>query len=465
MFILSSSLPSFKSSSFLLLLSFYSLLLLKVECQTILSSRMNAECSLIQNTIYCYGGLSNTSTTTLREHYSLDMTQFNGFTSTIGQSKLQWNQLSTQLDQNTSLPLFSNDASAPIQSNKSYVLYSTFTNQSDESLIQNQFLNYYPQTNQWSLLPTMTNYTNINVRSMLNLGNDNIWVWAGPTSNNSASSFSSVLGIYNYNGRVWTRQDKLDWYVRIGHTATLAKNGMIYIIGGSVYDDQINNLVNFTEMITYNTQSNQWANLTATIVGRLPSGRAYHTTINLPDKDILLIYGGNNLNYSVSESMEQDVLYTYNTVSNKLQSISMPSGYLNARYGHFATIYNYNFLVLIFGFSDQNVGADTLNVLNIANLNQPYWTLPPVRYTKKNKDGASPSDDNVIKMTMGIAAGIMGIIILILTCVKYHRRKHKKALRNNVQEDVSDVFEVKEKHNHYPSDHSSDDTKLSFEKK
>lgn len=44
--------------------------------------------------------------------------------------------------------------------------------------------------------------------------------------------------------------------------------------------------------------------------------------------------------------MEQDILYTYNTVSNKLQPITMPSGYLNARYGHFGKIY-----ILIYNYS------------------------------------------------------------------------------------------------------------------
>ncbi|CAO3633962.1 unnamed protein product [Cunninghamella echinulata] len=379
----------------------------------------------------------------LQEHYSLDLSQFNGFTSTAGQTGIQWKTLSINLTQGGNLPSFQIDTSAPIQSNRSYVLYGTIRNETNNT-IENQFYNYHPEVNKWSSLPIMSNFSQINIGSIVNMGNDNLWIWGGSSSNSTtqSSSSSNILGIFNYNGLIWTSQNSFDWQVRIGHSATLARNGIIYIIGGSIGDDQISNLVNFTDIITYNTQSSQWTNVTADIVGRLPSGRAYHTTTTVPDKDLLLIYGGNNLNYSVSDSMQKDVFYLYDTKNNKLSYVIMPSDYLNARHGHFATIYNYNYLVLLFGFSDEQTGAANINVLNIANLNSPYWVIPPPRYSKNSSGEDEHGKNTVIKMITIVTVVIMGVIICILSFIMYQRNKQKKAMRT-AQKYVQTMFDIK----------------------
>ncbi|KAI9306361.1 hypothetical protein BJ944DRAFT_50637 [Cunninghamella echinulata] len=185
-------------------------------------------------------------------------------------------------------------ASAPVYSTNSYVIYGGVGAVTGPSAppISSPFSNYQPSTNDWRSLnlPSGGNYTSR--ASIVNLGNDTMWIWGGEAQ--SSSNFSSnVIYLYDYRASQWLNQINSDWSMRVEHTATLASNNMIYVLGGS---NKINNTLltysDFNQIIGFNTQTLSWSNIT--VGGDVPKGRVSHTTTQVPGKNLLFIYGGVN---------------------------------------------------------------------------------------------------------------------------------------------------------------------------
>lgn len=83
---------------------------------------------------------------------------------------------------------------------------------------------------------------------------------------------------------MWINQKVTNGNIRIGHTATLASNGNIYIMGGIFKAaDQVNfYTVGFDRLRNYNTNTLQWVYLNST--GDTPSSRIAHTVTQSKEK-------------------------------------------------------------------------------------------------------------------------------------------------------------------------------------
>ncbi|KAI9303468.1 hypothetical protein BJ944DRAFT_232143 [Cunninghamella echinulata] len=203
--------------------------------------------------------------------------------------------------------------------------------------------------------------------SMVNLGNDTIWIWGGQAQSTQSYS-SNVLYLYDYRTSQWLNQISSNWAMRIQHTATLASNNVIYIFGGSYkINDSSFAYANFNQVIGFNTQTLSWSNITAG--ESLPKSRVSHTTTQIPGKNLLLIYGG------VNASKEPDLLadslcFTYDYVE------------ISTLYGHYGIrICTHIYIYKLPAFS--------LGVLNITNLYNPSWVVEPLPIYSTSSNGTA----------------------------------------------------------------------------
>ncbi|CAO3637466.1 unnamed protein product [Cunninghamella echinulata] len=266
-------------------------------------------------------------------------------------------------------------ASVPVLSNDVYLVYGGWINSDNRSSLPFPFQAYDASTSVWSNLPLPPGSNYSSETNLINLGNDTIWIWGG-TLNSTGGYIKNVLNTFDYRTTQWTTQIVGDWAVRESHTATLARNGLIYILGGKFKTNVPNyEYAKFSDVISFNTQTSQWGFINAT--NDQPTRRRAHTTTSIPNTDLLLVYGG-LLNYQASGIHPlEDNCILFNTSDNSLKIINLPSApnVPNGRYGHFATIYQSDLLILAFGFINSNVAANDLRILNISDPLNPTWLV------------------------------------------------------------------------------------------
>ncbi|KAI9305495.1 hypothetical protein BJ944DRAFT_230349 [Cunninghamella echinulata] len=336
-------------------------------------------CSLLQSTLYCFGGFLEpivnrtvSYKTPVNEHVYIDLSIFNNFT-TYDPSKINWQTNISNTLNGTPLEAIGRSASAPVLSDNSYLLFGGASAlRREDSNMQYPFLNYNPQLNVWKTLPLPpgNNYTDYG--NIINLGNDTIWAWGG-----YQSSFYSpnILNIFDYKTSTWTTQTQLNWPVKISFTSTLANDGNVYILGGYSRSSDGKGWGNdtFSQVIQFQTQTSQWNFFNAS--GDKPTDRRYHTVTQIPNKNLLIIYGGLDSLYNGFSF--QDTCHVYDYTANTFTKAAMPTSTSNHRFGHYATIYDNNYLVLAFGFADATTPANSLSVLNITDPLQPSWITTP----------------------------------------------------------------------------------------
>ncbi|KAI9309666.1 hypothetical protein BJ944DRAFT_245540 [Cunninghamella echinulata] len=457
-----------------MILLFYLVLsynILGAICQSNRIPRLFPACSLIESTLYCFGGTTSFNRRyydIINEHISLDLSILNdnnnSSKTTTSISGLQWKNVSNIISTSSSpLPPIMRGATATIQSNHSYLIYS---GASTNNTLTQFIYNYHAPTNQWSTLslPTANNYTSDG--SMINLGNDTIWVWGGKSLTNESIN-SNVYSTFDYNHLSWSQSITNNWQMLTGYSTTLTQNGIIYILGG--YDDYNNRLVNFTQIRTFNSQHSTWSNINST--NAVPSNRMYHSVSNIPDKNLLFIYGGIFFNRSTS-MMIDDVTYVYNYINNTftpiaLPTLTSPSPQNITRFGHFATILNQSkHLLLAFGFNDISVGANQINVLNIADPYHPSWVtqtvatptptpspIVPDEITQKN--GLSGGEIAAIVICTIIALCI--IFAIIFFCRRRRNNRNQNETRSMIskqdylQRGIDDQYNINENQAYYGS--------------
>ncbi|CAO3634147.1 unnamed protein product [Cunninghamella echinulata] len=463
-----------------MILLFYLVLsynILSVICQSNRIPRLFPACSLIESTLYCFGGTTSFNRRyydIINEHISLDLSILNDNNNNNNNnnnskpatsiSSLQWKNVSNSISISSSpLPPIMRGATTTIQSNHSYLIYS---GASTNNTLAQFIYNYHAPTNQWSTLslPTANNYTSDG--SIINLGNDTIWVWGGRSLTNGSIN-SNVYSTFDYNHLSWSQSITNNWQMLSGYSSTLTQNGIIYILGG--YDDHNNRLVNFTQIRTFNSQHSTWSNINST--NAIPSNRMYHSVTNIPDKNLLFIYGGIFFNRSTSMMLD-DVTYVYNYINNTFTPIALPTSTSSSpqnitRFGHFATILNQSkYLLLAFGFNDINVGANHINVLNIADPYHPSWVTrtvvtptstpyPTVPPEGSQKNGLSGGEIAAIVINVIIAICI--IFAIIFFCRRRKSNRYQNETRSMIskqdylQRGIDDQYNINENQAYYGS--------------
>ncbi|CAO3637462.1 unnamed protein product [Cunninghamella echinulata] len=319
-------------------------------------------------------------------------------------------------------------ASVPVLSNDVYLVYGGWINSDNRSSLPFPFQAYDASTSVWSNLPLPPGSNYSSETNLINLGNDTIWIWGG-TLNSTGGYIKNVLNTFDYRTTQWTTQIVGDWAVRESHTATLARNGLIYILGGKFKTNVPNyEYAKFSDVISFNTQTSQWGFINAT--NDQPTRRRAHTTTSIPNTDLLLVYGG-LLNYQASGIHPlEDNCILFNTSDNSLKIINLPSApnVPNGRYGHFATIYQSDLLILAFGFINSNVAANDLRILNISDPLNPTWLV-----NNQNDSPGSASGNSGMNKGQMIGTIVAVIVVSLVAAfsgwffyIRYRRRQQRK---------------------------------------
>ncbi|CAO3640375.1 unnamed protein product [Cunninghamella echinulata] len=401
--------------------------------------RVNPACALIQSKIYCYGGFTEYQlgddrrpfySNALNEHITLDIQTLGTNLSHYNQSLIQWNPVSNTYNGN---PLTSLGNAATVKLNdNTYIMYGgSATSSNNNPNLTHPFLHYNPQNDIWDSLPLMPSNVYSSRTQIVNLGDDSIWIWGG-TLLSSGYKYTSDYGIFNYKTKSWSNMQTYTASIKIDHTATLAGDGLIYMIGGYYKVNETATMLtsDFKRIFTYDTQRLEWANVDTT--GDTPSGRGIHTTTATADGKYLLIYGGAKVIDS-GLSVSTDVYFIFDISSKSFSKVELPenklsSNFNNNRYGHFATLYNSTYLLLSFGYVDSKTPAESFSVLNIANPRQPVWAtaLNIPDSLDENKGGTDPKIlipaivVPVVVVLLGAAAGLFFFI-------RYRKQQRKNA--------------------------------------
>ncbi|CAO3635926.1 unnamed protein product [Cunninghamella echinulata] len=410
----------------------------KVICQlNNVGSRIYPGCSLINSTIYCFGGYTKFNSNTaidnkynnkyygeqykdpVNENIALDLSQFNNFTN-FDTKKIQWQKKSSSIG-NTPLESIGYAAAVPIYEDDSYLLYGGQVNDALTNL-NNPFLNYNPQKDIWKSLPLPNGNNYTSGAAVINLGNDTIWIWGG-TINNSQANVSDIVNIYDYKKNLWTHQIVSNGVIRTGHATTLTANGFIYLMGGifKLENDLNFYYVEFQMLRKYDTKALQWIRFNAT--GDIPTKRVSHSITQSPDSNLLLLYGGVFIDGDEVHTL-QDTYYVYNIVSNSFQYVPISSPTTSiSRFGHFATYYSPSYLLLLFGFTDATTPAENINILDINDPYRPYWiTTNSFTTTEPNNDLPS---EKLIPIVVCISVVVIVVVIAFIYYIRYKKHKQK----------------------------------------
>ncbi|CAO3637054.1 unnamed protein product [Cunninghamella blakesleeana] len=416
-----------------------------------IQGRLQPGCSLIQSTLYCFGGyrkIKNGSyyyTHPINEHISLDLTTFNDF-KTLNTSEIKWKNVSNSLNKNK-IKKLGNIATVGL-TDHTYLLYGGSNHIKSQLLssddhLSSSFIHYDPEKNHWNSISlyktTHRNRKYYNIRpDLVNFGNNTIWYWG----NSALKNDSSIFYLYNYPLSKWYFQGITDHFLRYDHSTTYIKtNGLIYIMGGYSLKESSLVSVDFHTILIFNTTSLNWSTFNAS--GEIPSNRGAHTAIESSNQSHILIYGGSLI--STNEVIvSQDVYYVYDIFNNNFTKVSFhinESGRVNTRFAHFATLYQSNYLLLVFGFQDKDRPSDSLNVIDVSDVYKPIWitsqmqtptsssipSTPTSTNTNNNKNSNISLEGEKLEKTIISVSVIAGIAIFagIFFFIRYKKRKQR----------------------------------------
>ncbi|KAI9303897.1 hypothetical protein BJ944DRAFT_241040 [Cunninghamella echinulata] len=435
-----------KNIIFILVFIFY---IIQTSCQSAIESRGWTGCSLLNMQLYCFGGFivnaTNSYLSSTNEHIVLDLSLFKNFT-TFNKKDIQWLHVSNEINSDETLQPRGVISSVPIYSEKSYFIYGGLTEQSLQfpppppSSMLAPFTKYNVDTDTWEVLELDNESDYTPLSTAINLGNDTIWMWGGKI--NSTLYFTyNIVNMYDYKSvsidmaNSWSKPVYYNGPARSYFTATLSHDGFIYIMGG-YHQSETGDITfsNFRNVLRFNTNTFSWSTIKAT--GNIPSNRIYHSTTEIVNKNLLLIYGGFD---AVSDYPSNDTSYIYDTIKHTFISIEIPSSLPNTRYGHHATVYDSSYLIFNFGYISPNTPADSLNVLNVKDPYHPTWLVPNDTTTINNDDNTNNDDDDAnharLKMNSALVAAIVvPIVVVLVLCILgsvyytlYKARKPEKA--------------------------------------
>ncbi|CAO3634022.1 unnamed protein product [Cunninghamella echinulata] len=362
-----------------------------------------ARCALISNNIYCYGGIPIKGYQSLNvQHIRLDLTQLQAMP-TLNDSYIKWRMVTDVINStHAPVPPRGYQASAVAISDDSYVMYG--------GAISAPFLNYNPQLYAWRTLQVDPN-VNITFRNtIVNMGDDMFWLWGGENFPNFSNYLQNVANIYDYKAEKWVNQIvENNAPMRVEHTATLGLDGGIYILGGATrYPDGNFSYSDFNDVIRFDTKTLKWSYFTAG--GHPATSRVSHTATQLPNRNQLIVYGGINSDPAYLDSHDNKdycIIFDYSSRSFQNINLANPPNSINNLYGHFAEIYNETYLVIAFGFSDEEDPGSSLRVLNVSDLHQPSWVI----------SFSDPSNANATDTGNGFRDEYIAIIVISLLLI------------------------------------------------
>ncbi|KAI9305176.1 hypothetical protein BJ944DRAFT_72937 [Cunninghamella echinulata] len=338
-------------------------------------TRLNPGCALIQSTIYCFGGNTRLipdgkgeefAGAPINEHIALDLDQFGDNFSRLNYNNVQWSNVSNTID-STLLEPIGYQSATTLFSDNSYIIYGGYPVQSTKSL-DRPFLHYNPKTDTWKQLSLLNGNNYTTQAPILNLGNDTIWTYGGYI-NNTKTDTVEVINNFDYKTLKWMSQTPFSGPLGIDYTATLAYDNVIYIIGGVFKRSGLITQTTFDYITIFDTQKLSWDNFRAN--GSDPTPRVGHSTIEVPNKKLLIVYGGRRYGSTVDSKLN-DYYYVYD-IARRVFTPCGAADKTKTRFGHFAALYKSRYLLLSFGYVNRNRTADSLTVIDVDDPYIPVW--------------------------------------------------------------------------------------------
>ncbi|KAF7732837.1 hypothetical protein EC973_000113 [Apophysomyces ossiformis] len=309
-------------------------------------------CTLLRNTIYCYGGIPATivfryRAETYQGFYKLDVSR----NLTRDELMSNWTQLNDDVpfDSKPNMTLEANAdfAMVPIPNQASVVnggvgygaavLTDTANGKKIPMtrLLNDETTKFDGQN--WSIIPSGGIDQYFGQTGNYVESKQSIYYWGGWSVLNNRSA-DVTFRILNYTTLQWSFSQSTplpgDSIVRFRHTATMGADNKIYFIGGtSGYG--ANDSISMQDILVYDTTADKW-DLTKSQGSVTPSERSMHTTTWIPGTNTLLVYGGAaTLPEPNNFTTVSDYCYTYDTVQNQWtpHNPQGPSG-AGALYGH-----------------------------------------------------------------------------------------------------------------------------------
>ncbi|CAO3610845.1 unnamed protein product [Cunninghamella echinulata] len=399
-------------------------------------SRVNPGCSLIQSTIYCFGGNTQYINADkdphfgvpINDHIALDLNQFGNDFSNLNKNDIKWKNLSNTVG-TTPLQAIGSPTTAPILSDNSYVVYGGYSNEAKVPLTK-PFLHYDPKTDIWKDLPIPNGNNYTTEAPLINLGNDTLYTWGGYL-NGTKTTTSTWTNSFGYSSLRWVGQSFIRGIARVGHTTTLC-NGTIYYIGGMTFVADQYYPTPFSAITIFNTVRLYWGGTAAN--GTIPSIRVDHTTIATSDQKSLIIYGGRSLG-RIEGAQALDYYHVYD-VNSSIFTAAPSFDKTKTRFGHFAALYNKKYLLLAFGSVDGTTPANSLTVMDISNPYLPVWLSDESSNgTNSNNNNGTTSNEErdrpILNLEKLIPAVIVSVVIVICGAlgvfffVRHKRRQQK----------------------------------------
>ncbi|CAO3647963.1 unnamed protein product [Cunninghamella blakesleeana] len=430
------------------------------------SPRLFPGCSRIDLVIYCMGGYLQSENsyglpTLLNEHISFDISQMNMnkvdedmYFSKFNSSQLEWKQLSNRnyVSGNPTQPT-AHLSTTILSSKKSYITFGGLIYNSTGYAMapDNPFMEYNVLEDTWYTLPIISNTVEILRASIINIGNDVIWKYGG-TPALYEISLGDAYSLFDYKNLTWigpfvrnVPEFETPITFTTGHTITLAGN-IIYKLGGRFDDGNgdvqfINRYYDGLNRInSFNTVTMKWK--VNFVNGNIPSNREYHTSTYVPDQNLILIVGGVRITGSEIYMLENNNYAIYNITSNRYVDIIEPNNtpFPKERYGHYATIYNSKYLLLMFGGINSTTSANVMDVINISNPIKPIYIT---NFSHSNEEGIVNANHQLGTTTLIFIVVILTAVglCIIIAIIYYTRRKLKKR-KENIQLEKEDPRKI-----------------------
>ncbi|CAO3647951.1 unnamed protein product [Cunninghamella blakesleeana] len=438
--------------------------------------RTLAGCSRVNSVIYCKDGYihqedGNGKPILSNEHISLNLSQIemneinndggDMYFSKFNPSQLKWEQLSN-INHATGKPTEPTAYSATtiLTLEKAYVTYGGSKYNSVGGIVPpvTIFMKYNILNDTWYPLPPFSTTHEFFSTSLINIGNDVLWKYGGyiPIKESMVDIGYSLFDNKNlsWSGPILYPALDLQIGYTCGHSLTLVEN-TIYKIGGSVtyinktLDIDYQHSASLKDMVTFDTKSMKWSIFTA--IGPRPSNRDYHSATYIPDKKLILIYGGATIINQDVVALENDKYVIYNITSNTYMGIEEPrdTPFPKERFGHYATLYNSKYLLLMFGSIRDSKPAGIINVLNITDPLNPIY-IP--NFNGSNQEEQDANANHRLSTTTLIIIIVISIAVLLaffIAFIYYIRRKMKEK-RANIQlekEDPRKSITITREHN------------------
>ncbi|CAO3647947.1 unnamed protein product [Cunninghamella blakesleeana] len=409
-------------------------------------------CITINLVIYCVGGLYYWDGTLkpvqlLNDHISFSLSQLDNYHdnnfSFFKPSTLPWKNLSN-INHSTGkeIPPISYSITFPLNSTKGYVLYDGL------ELYDNYTKNYpeYPRMKYniegdiWTSLQTSNDKRDKAETDVINTGNGVAYKKDSTALEEEYNTTDNTIADYKFTKYIWPDIYNPDPMIPIGlfhiggSSSTLIEN-YVYRIGGyrNGYYNGGNMGGSYQRMgfvIKYDTIKLEGIYLNAG--GPSPSSREAHTATYLSNKNLILIYGGFRV-LDTSYNHVEDNYVIYNVTSNSYIEVdeSLPYQHSKKRYGHYATLYNSNYLLLAFGMVEYNRSADIINMINITDPLKPVWIVNVDNSLTNNNTGLT----NTTLTIISVISTVVGLIIMavIIYYLKQRLQLEKEDPRKSSQ--------------------------------